>query len=317
MYSTGCTNKADARRVCDRLLAEGMLGKRSPTVRGRLGGFWDEDSPYVTYQRQTSRLSERYRAMQARILERDILPKLGDKRIDELTPADVREWLLDFEKPKAGNRALKCLRVMFHYLETEREILHSPTNGVRFRKVEKLVRGIPTRAEARKLLDPERWPDWFPNRAHYALSLTAATTGMRLSEILRLTSEAVHDTYIEVKKTKTGYDRIAPALPEVVEILRKEIPFKMGARNASAYFRRALEAAKIPDYDARNISFHSWRHYFNTQLQAAGVGDGVLRAVIGHRSEAMTVNYSKFLAEHYGELSGAQRWAVFGEEAAS
>ncbi|WP_169310050.1 tyrosine-type recombinase/integrase [Parasphaerochaeta coccoides] len=41
----------------------------------------------------------------------------------------------------------------------------------------------------------------------------------------------------------------------------------------------------------RGLSFHSWRHFFNTRLIASGVQRAVTRAVVGHESEKMTEHY--------------------------
>ncbi len=41
----------------------------------------------------------------------------------------------------------------------------------------------------------------------------------------------------------------------------------------------------------RILLFHSFRHFFNSQLVAAGVQGEFVRAVIGHESEKMTERY--------------------------
>lgn len=312
LFSTGCTNKAAARRVCEQLLRDGRLGNKSPLFLEHFADFWAADGAYVTYQRETSRLSEEHRRNSDHIAEHDIMPTFGPMRLDAIGPSDVRAWLLSFENPKVANRALRTLRTMLNRAVANREIPNSPAAGVRMRKVEKIQRGILTRAEAARLLDPDTWPQYFTNKKHYALSITAAATGMRLSEIMRLRPDDVHDDYLEVRNTKGGYDRIAPCLKEIADLLRAVAPITLNRKTVAQYFKKALKAAKIPDYDARRVTFHSWRHFFNTQMQAAGVTDGVLRAVIGHRSEAMTVNYTKFMSEHYRELSEAQRFAILG-----
>ncbi|MDX9780864.1 MAG: tyrosine-type recombinase/integrase, partial [bacterium] len=42
----------------------------------------------------------------------------------------------------------------------------------------------------------------------------------------------------------------------------------------------------------RNISFHSFRHFFNTEAQALGADGDKLRLTVGHESKAMTDNYT-------------------------
>ncbi|OQY39991.1 MAG: hypothetical protein B6226_00760 [Candidatus Cloacimonetes bacterium 4572_65] len=43
---------------------------------------------------------------------------------------------------------------------------------------------------------------------------------------------------------------------------------------------------------SRGLTFHSYRHLANTRLRESGVSDAVIREIIGHKSEAMTENYS-------------------------
>ena len=43
--------------------------------------------------------------------------------------------------------------------------------------------------------------------------------------------------------------------------------------------------------EREGLTFHSFRHFFNSQLVASGVQGELVRAVIGHESEAMTERY--------------------------
>ena len=40
------------------------------------------------------------------------------------------------------------------------------------------------------------------------------------------------------------------------------------------------------------LSFHSLRHTVTSWLKAAGVADGIVRAIVGHESVAMSQNYT-------------------------
>lgn len=51
-----------------------------------------------------------------------------------------------------------------------------------------------------------------------------------------------------------------------------------------------MEACKI-DYKKLGLSFHSFRHFFNTQLVANNVEQNKILAVIGHTSVKMTQHY--------------------------
>jgi integrase len=53
--------------------------------------------------------------------------------------------------------------------------------------------------------------------------------------------------------------------------------------------------------EVRGLGFHAWRHWYNSMLRGQ-VPDHALRALTGHRSEAMT--------DHYTEITAEQRSAV-------
>lgn len=59
-----------------------------------------------------------------------------------------------------------------------------------------------------------------------------------------------------------------------------------------ALYKR-IHAIGIPEEARknRNLTFHSWRHFFNTRLIASGVQGEITRAIIGHDSEKMTEHY--------------------------
>ena len=61
-------------------------------------------------------------------------------------------------------------------------------------------------------------------------------------------------------------------------------------RHFSLPLKDAMTRAGI-DFISRNLSFHSFRHFFNTQIIAAGVSGEIARNVVGHESEDMTDHY--------------------------
>ena len=68
--------------------------------------------------------------------------------------------------------------------------------------------------------------------------------------------------------------------------------------------QRKLQEAGLGD---KGLTFHSFRHYFNTKLVASGVRAEKIRAVIGHESEAMTEHYLHLTAEDMKEITSIQR----------
>ena len=61
---------------------------------------------------------------------------------------------------------------------------------------------------------------------------------------------------------------------------------------SGSYINEYLEIAMASaGVQREGLTFHSFRHFFNSQLVASGVQGELVRAVIGHESEAMTERY--------------------------
>ena len=75
------------------------------------------------------------------------------------------------------------------------------------------------------------------------------------------------------------------------------------------YYHLALERFGIPlvEQKDRGLTFHSWRHWFNSALRANAVTDGKIRMVLGHRTPAMTERYTSFKLEDYQDISTVQK----------
>jgi integrase len=56
----------------------------------------------------------------------------------------------------------------------------------------------------------------------------------------------------------------------------------------------------------RRLSFHSWRHFFNTMLRLSDVADSKVQSVTGHRSMKMTDHYTHFDTRQFNEIRDVQ-----------
>ena len=52
----------------------------------------------------------------------------------------------------------------------------------------------------------------------------------------------------------------------------------------------------------RNLSFHSWRHFFNTALLTSNVCLSKVQKVTGHKSLKMTEHYTHFDTKQFTEV---------------
>ena len=88
---------------------------------------------------------------------------------------------------------------------------------------------------------------------------------------------------------------------------------KMTLRNeeyevrAGMTVRDALKKIGISPSERKewNITFHSWRHFFNTLLRGK-IHDAKLRALTGHRTLEMTEHYTKFRLEDFTDVVKVQ-----------
>ena len=168
---------------------------------------------------------------------------------------------------------------------------------------------------------PER-----PQYTGYVGNLTACATGLRLGELQALVLSDVHlsDGYLFVRRswcksfglndtTKTGRARTI-FIPDIVQgALRRLIEINPDGDNPESFvffsektpgkpaepavFYKALFAAlaRIGITDeirrARNITFHSWRHFFNSLLVNARVPLQKIQSMTGHLTAEMTQLY--------------------------
>lgn len=138
-------------------------------------------------------------------------------------------------------------------------------------------------------------------------------TGMRVSELLEMLNENVHDTYmIGGNKTAAGRNRIIPILPEIkpyIDWFRRDtgtLIHRDGKSMDAKYVRtfwfypalvelKILTSEEIKPGNTPRITQHFARHTFSTLAAEAGVDKDVIRRVMGHTDYQTT-------DEHYVEL---------------
>jgi integrase len=156
-------------------------------------------------------------------LARHILPRFGSERLDGITSHSIDAWatgLKDQLSPATANRCLAILRVLLREAERQGLIATNPAAGVQQLRETPRERGILTLEEARRLLDENRFADYWRNEITYTANLLSATTGMRLGEILALRTQDIRNGYAAVehswdrthgmKSTKTRQVREIP-----------------------------------------------------------------------------------------------------------
>lgn len=319
---TGETSKGAAEAWAIKYLQNGRVVIHETITFERFArDFFDYNSDWAIDKRVSGkRNSIRQCHENMAILKNRLLPAFGKMRltnIDKIAIKNFRNGL--YQKGHAGstiNKALSCLKTILEAAE-EKSLIQFVPRVERAANKPKL-RGILTVEEVRRLFSID-WPDY----RTYVMNLAAACTGLRRGELMALTLQEVHGNYITVSRswdealgilnetTKTGRSRtvIIPAnLRAEIDHLIQMNPW---GKPDSYLFYSSLEKKPIEGkiisrelYQAlrkiginkkerleRNITFHSWRHWFNSLLINAKIPLQKIQSLTGHLTAEMTQHY--------------------------
>lgn len=260
------------------------------------------------------------------ILESKILPYLGNIGIAELTPAQIDKWLLCLPSKlgisrTSANMSLAVLSSIMAYAVQMELRDDNPCKKVRKLGSDTKEKVVFTDEYIERLFK-KPWKEKWAEMCCYI----SYNTGMRAGEVLALQGYQIRPDHIlvdasmtqalERKATKSGKPRVVPISENIYSRLKPyiresdEFIFSRDGINPIRYqslnviLNRNLKKAGL---DGIGLSFHSFRHYFNTKLVASGVRAEKIRAVIGHESEAMTEHYLHLSAEDMKEITDLQR----------
>jgi integrase len=331
------------------LIREGRLipekqKRRMPTFREYAAGFWDyENSPYIKGRKGRREITESYVETARCCVENQLLEAFGDKGLDEITEEAIDGWLTGFADKKLSNgyanNNLKILNVMLQYAVKEKILKVNPCIQVeRLREEEKEIE-ILTPVEC-KALFPVKWEGIWDNYLCYVANKLAACTGMRFGEVLGVRSESIFEGYIQVSRQwniRTGYGDVKTHKPRNITIpkklekdLRKLIKekgegflFRLDGKDKPVCreyitkgFYKAMERIGIneKERERRGLTFHSWRHFFNTTLLMENITDSKVMALTGHVTKKMKKRYTHFKTEEFEEVKKVQEKLLDGRK---
>lgn len=313
------TSKAAAGRIVDEYLKRfGLAGKQ--VAIEYLESFWTENSEYIRQiWARGKTISEDYLSDNHAAVKRfcAFLSQFRISNIADITPQILNRFILQLkESGLSGRRCNGILQAIAVPLNT-----YYKGRGEPERSPARLVNKFPEERKARKLWTPDEVRELFADPGHWinervmAANLLAAVTGMRRGEICGLLIGDIGQDYINVchnwqgklVEPKWGSKRMVPVPVRVVDLLttiHKQNPWKTdfvfwGARRDQPLSGReilrglklAMEQVGIDD-KSRNLSFHAWRHWYNSMLRG-NLPEHELRALTGHSSEKMTDRYTQ------------------------
>jgi integrase len=254
----------------------------------------------------SQKTADRYRAV-----ANELLASLTVKRLDEITVAHVqamlRKWLA-VHSPANANFKLKVLRVVL--AEAWRDGLVPENVAAKVRTV-KTEAGSPRRpftAAEIDLLLAKCDKEW------KGLVLLALYTGQRLNDLAELKSASIAAKVLTLRTQKTGramtipivktamdaldltQERVFPTIWALTKVARshafRAILERAGLVTEREHYKGKRSDGKKVLRSTGELTFHCLRHTTNSWLKRAGVADGIVMAIVGHNSKAMSDNYT-------------------------
>jgi integrase len=329
-HTTHEKTKAKANDFCQRLIQEGRLwaGNSSSFQAYADANHWFEWGKCVyildkqgggTEKKQGITESTALRYLQD--LRLYLLPYFGKMKLKNIQPETVKKfriWMREEKKlsNKTTNCAVATLRIMTEWALENNLIFFDPLRGIKPLKTDPKSRDAFMICEARRILKA-KWK----NKDVWLFNMTAAITGLRIAEVRALRRDVVFPLYLDVlaqyqRKLTPVKNQEVRAVPiphrlyDLLQELRKENEFVFNFSISN--INETLDLQMPPDVAAqkedRNLSFHSWRHFFNTYLFTENISPVKVNFIIGHSSGAgsMADAYLHFTPEHYPEVYAAQ-----------
>lgn len=242
--------------------------------------------------------------------------------------------------PTTANHCLTTLKTMLKEATRQGTIPSNPSafiEQLKERPKEKQILSM----EEMKALFSEKTIDsvWEGDQRQFTLNLLAASTGMRIGEIQALQIQHVHTDHVLVvhswarkyglKDPKWGSARQIPIpsrTSRCLQSLIEESPYQepddlvfWGKDGKSPMQHRQILLELYAAFDRigisaaerrrRNVTFHSWRHLFNS-ICGARIPDYKLRRLTGHRTEEMTEHYTHLDMEDFKDVIKIQEEIV-------
>jgi integrase len=253
-------------------------------------------------------------------LDNQILPYLGDVRLDNITPQMVRAWVGNLVRDGVGSSSVKkahaLLRQVMKTAFEDEIIRRNPVQRIELPAV------IPTEKRALTIRELRMLEDECPD--HRALILVMGLMGLRIGEARALQIQDVnlfkreivvrramtHDKdYKSVSSTtKTKQVRNIPIPEPLVELLRPLVdgqkagaPVFRGVKGEAlndGWFRKSVFKKATNKIGWTDITVHSLRHTCASLMISSGTPVTTVSRVLGHSSVVQTLNtYGHFYKE--------------------
>jgi integrase len=338
-------NPDDALRIVQELKEQKLInfnavkaGSATVDFISFLKNFWDYTaSPYIREKlAHGQNIGKRHCYVSMSRFNRYWEPAFNGYTLDSISRHDLRDFSLVLSEkglaPATINKVMAVGTTALVWAFREGIIAANPTEGLINFAGESKKRGVLTPLEAQALF-AHAWKD---ERA-YVGNLLACTTGLRLGEVIALKLEDVEDRVLNIRHSwsvndglkcpKNGETRRVPLYPEIRGALLSLAEKNPHGPGGFIFYGMYKDKPVIPrvllrglhqvlkeigiNSQARNIVFHSWRHYFAARMADRMSADEISR-VTGHKSRAVFDAYADHITEENLEEVSRMGAEVFG-----
>jgi len=238
-------------------------------------------------------------------------PEKGN--IDSITHRHVRQWLSSIISsgftPRSANRKLSSLRSFFRFLMRQGVAKSNPVARILPPKSTKHLPSFVGEKEMKSLLEIERYSDDFTGIRNHLIILLFYSTGIRLSELIGLTTDRVDFASSSLKvRGKGNKERIIPMHPELEKVIREYLIIRdevllnkidktlfLTEKGKSTYPKLIYRIVKQNLGQVTTLekkSPHVLRHTFATHLLNHGAELNALKDLLGHANLSATQIYT-------------------------
>lgn len=235
-----------------------------------------------------------------------------EKDLEELSIYDFRSWLskrLENHVNASNARALASLRSMFSFLNQNNFIKNSEIEKVKTPKVAKPIAKSVDQIDIERIfaeIQRSQKSEWQAKRDIALLTLIYGC-GLRISESLLVSRQAMENSQSLVVDGKGKKQRMVPLLPVVINRINEYLkicPFEIALdqpiflsakgniykrRDFSALILKIRKNLNLPD----TVTPHAFRHSFATHLLEAGGDLRSIQELLGHEGLSTTQRYTK------------------------
>lgn len=229
--------------------------------------------------------------------------------ISKITSSMVRSWLASLKQDdvtaKTINRKLSTLKSFYKYLLKQKLITTNPLSVIVAPKIAKRLPVFVEEKQMQTLLTHVAQHSNFEQQTQALIIKLFYTTGIRLSELLKLQVQDIDSSYCQIKVLGKGNkERIIPIDRDLLQSINEYICNKPqpSANNLFVNTKgKPLYAKQVYIWVKQNLNLvttvkkkspHILRHSFATHLMNNGAELNAVKDLLGHSSLAATQVYT-------------------------